>query len=315
MEIAGRALLAPMAGVTDFPFRRICSEMGAALTYTEMVSAKGLYYSPERTGELLAGGGMIRPAAIQLFGNDPDLLSDMAERYCGEYDVIDVNMGCPVSKVVKAGQGSALMNQPEWAAKIVKVLSSRISKPVTAKFRKGWGERDFTAVEFALRLQDSGAAAVAVHGRTRQQFYSGKADWDVISQVKQRLSIPVIGSGDVFTAESAIAMLDATGCDAVMVARGAQGNPWIFGQINALLEGKPVIHPAFSDRLVVALRHAEELCALKGERTAIQLMRKHLGWYIKGVPQAAAWREKLNSLSTMVQTRSLLMSMLQTNQL
>lgn len=309
VEIIGKAWLAPMAGVTDFPFRRICAEMGAALTYTEMVSAKGLYYSPDRTGALLAGAGVLKPAALQLFGNDPELMADMAEQHAAEYDIIDVNMGCPVPKVVKAGQGSALMTQPEWAGKIIRTLASRVHKPITAKIRKGWCAGQENAVEFAQMLQDNGAAAVAVHGRTREQFYTGKADWDIIGQVKHKLAIPVIGSGDIFTASDAKAMLAQTGCDAVMVARGAQGNPWIFAGINALLQGKDITHPGFAERMGVAMCHAEELCAMKGEEIGIQQMRKHLAWYIKGIPQAAMWREKLNALNTMAEARSLLDAM------
>jgi tRNA-dihydrouridine synthase B len=288
-----------MAGVTDLSFRRICSEMGAALTYTEMVSAKGLLYSPERSGTLLAGGSVLKPAAIQLFGNEPELLADMALQYAGDYEIIDINMGCPVTKVVKAGQGSALMNQPEWAGKIIETLVKRTGKPVTAKFRMGWDDHHINAVEFAQHMQDSGAAAVAVHGRTRQQFYTGKADWNIIGLVKRKLSIPVIGSGDIFTAENAMDLLESTGCDAVMVARGAQGNPWLFGQINALLGGQTVVHPQLAERLTVAKRHAVELCELKGERMAVQQMRKHLGWYIKGISQAAMWRDRLNGINTL----------------
>lgn len=306
VEIQGRVWLAPMAGVTDLPFRKICAGMGAALTFTEMVSAKGLFYSPERTGTLLAGGNELKPAAIQLFGNDPVLMADMAEQYCAEYDIIDVNMGCPVTKVVKAGQGSALMSQPEWAGKIVETIARRVHKPVTVKIRKGWDERHENALEFALRMEDSGAAAVTVHGRTREQFYSGKADWAIIRRVKAKLTIPVIGSGDVFTAQNVKDMMEETGCDAVMAARGAQGNPWLFEQANALLNGFEPRFPALDERLDIALRHTLELCGLKGERMAIQQMRKHLGWYIKGIPQAATWRERLNTLNTLDETRLLL---------
>jgi len=295
-----------MAGVTDFPFRRICMEMGAALTCTEMVSAKGLLHSPEKSGTLLAGGGDLYPAAIQLFGNEPEMLADMAERYCGDYSIIDINMGCPVIKVVRAGQGSALMRQPDLAAKLVETLVLRVGKPITVKIRKGWDERHANAVEFAERMQDAGASAVAVHGRTREQFYTGKADWDIIAQVKQKLSIPVMGSGDVYSAENAKDMLEMTGCDFVMAARGAQGNPWLFAQINSLLEGTTMEQPDFDERLAIALRHARELIGLKGERIAVQQMRKHLGWYIKGIPHAAVWRESLNRLNTMAEILLLL---------
>jgi tRNA-dihydrouridine synthase B len=306
VEIKGRALLAPMAGVTDLPFRKICTEMGAALTYTEMVSAKGLLYSPERSGTLLAGGNILKPAALQLFGNEPELLADMVDQYAVDYDIIDINMGCPVPKVVKAGQGSALMRQPDWAAKIIETVALRAGKPVTAKIRKGWDGNHCNAVDFAKQLQDSGAAAIAVHGRTREQFYCGKADWEIIQQVKHHLSIPVIGSGDIFTAQNAQDMLEATGCDAVMVARGAQGNPWLFEQINTLLEGKPIRQPDMEERIIFALRHARELCELRGEKTSVQQMRKHLGWYIKGIPQAAKWRDKLNGLNTLADLERLL---------
>jgi nifR3 family TIM-barrel protein len=306
VEIRGRALLAPMAGVTDIVFRRLCAQMGAALTYTEMVSAKGLLYSPERSGTLLAGAGVLRPAAMQLFGNEPELMADMALNYGDGYDIIDVNMGCPVPKIVRAGQGSALMAQPDWAAQIVSTLTRRTGKPVTVKIRKGWDERHTNAVEFALRMQDAGAAAVAVHGRTREQFYSGKADWDIVRRVKAALSVPVIGSGDVHTAHDALAMFDETGCDAVMAARGAQGNPWLFREFAALEENRVIPPPSLAERLAVARQHASELSALKGEHIAVQQMRKHLGWYIKGIPNAATWRERINSVNTMEQINELL---------
>lgn len=288
--------------------------MGAALTYTEMVSAKGLLYAPGKSGALLAGGGELRPAAMQLFGDDPILLADMAERYGQGYDIIDVNMGCPAPKVAKTGQGSALMNRPELAAKIVEALVLRVKQPVTVKIRKGWDAAHANAVEFARRMQGAGAAAVAVHGRTRDQYYSGRADWDIIRRVKESLSVPVIGSGDVYSAENARDMLDETGCDFVMAARGAQGNPWLFARVNALLAGKPAEYPVMKEKAAVALRHARELCELKGERIAVMQMRKHLGWYIRGVPQAAAWRERIHALNTMDEIADLLKAICETTE-
>lgn len=306
IEIPQGALLAPMAGVTDLPFRRICAQLGAALTYTEMVSAKGLLYSPDRSQSLLSGEGIAGPRALQIFGNEPQIMADMALRYGQQYDIIDVNMGCPVPKIVKAGQGSALMRQPDWAAQIVSTLVTVTGKPVTVKIRKGWDMEHVNAVEFALRMQDAGAAAVTVHGRTREQFYSGLADWDSIAAVKAALSVPVIGNGDVFVAEDALKLLRYTGCDAVMVGRGAQGNPWIFEQIQCALRGEEAIPPTLARRLAVARRHSEELCALKGEEIAVQEMRKQLSWYIKGVPQAARWRARLNALGRMEEIEALL---------
>jgi nifR3 family TIM-barrel protein len=299
VEIPQGALLAPMAGVTDLPFRRICAQMGAALTYTEMVSAKGLFYSPDRSQTLLGSEGIAGPRAVQLFGNEPQIMADMALLHAGEYDIIDVNMGCPVTKIVKAGQGSALMRQPDWAAQIVSTLVQATGKPVTVKFRKGWDDDHVNAVEFALCMQDAGAAAVTVHGRTREQFYSGVADWDILARVKAALHVPVIGNGDVFEAKDALALMKHTGCDAVMVGRGAQGNPWLFGQIQSLLAGEEPQPVTIRQRIAIARRHSVELCALKGESIAVQEMRKHISWYIKGIPQAARWRAHLNTLNRM----------------
>jgi nifR3 family TIM-barrel protein len=314
VTIPGKALLAPMAGVTDASFRRICAEMGAAITFTEMVSAKGLLYSPGCSADLLADSGIQGSKAMQLFGNEPEMMADMALQYGTGYDFVDINMGCPVPKIVKAGQGSALMSQPEWAGNIVSTLVKRLNKPVTVKIRKGWDDDHVNAVEFARRMEGSGAAAVTVHGRTREQFYRGKADWRIIGQVKEALRIPVIGNGDVFEAADAAAMLEATGCDAVMVGRGAQGNPWIFPQINAKLQGLEPQQPSLEQRLAVARRHSAELCALKGERIAVQEMRKQLSWYIKGIPQASRWRNRLNALATMEEIALLLEQIAQEQQ-
>ncbi len=296
--IGGRAFLAPMAGVSDLPFRALCAAQGAALAYTEMVSAKGLLYSPEHSAELLTNQGGPRPSAAQLFGSEPELMADMALQHCGEHDIVDINMGCPVPKVVKNGQGSALMTQPELAERIVRVMSERLPQPVTVKFRKGWDASNVNAVEFAQRMEQSGAAAVAVHGRTRDQFYAGKADWDIIAAVKRKVSIPVIGSGDVFSGADAMSMLRHTGCDAVMVARGAQGNPWIFAEITALADSRSFMPPTLAEVAQTALTHAQALLAQKGERIAVQEMRKHLSWYIHGIPKAAQSRGALNAVDS-----------------
>lgn len=313
VEIMGRAVLAPMAGVTDLPFRMICARMGAALTYTEMVSAKGLYYSPEQSAELLAGADDLQPNAAQLFGNEPELMADMALQHALCYDVIDINMGCPVPKIVKSGQGSALMREPELAGRIVRVMSDRVPRPITVKIRKGWSDGDANAVDFARMLEQNGAAAVAVHGRTREQFYAGQADWQVIADVKRHLNIPVIGNGDVFDGQSAKAMLEQTGCDAVMVGRGAQGNPWIFAEIAAHLNGRAYQKPPLAEIAACALGHAKALEGLKGERIAVQEMRKHLSWYIKSIPQAARWRGALNSVENIGRIAELLAEITQSN--
>ena len=302
----GRAFLAPMAGVSDMPFRKICAAMGAALTYTEMVSAKGLLYSPDRSAGLLLQANDGKPTALQLFGNDPELMADMALKHGVGYEIVDVNMGCPVPKVVKDGQGSALMLQPELASRIVRVMADRVNVPVTVKIRKGWDDNSINVVDFARLMADSGAAAIAVHGRTREQYYSGKADWACIAEVKNAVSVPVIGSGDVFSGKDGYAMLQQTGCDAVMVARGAQGNPWIFAEINALLSNEPYLEPAIEERLRVAWEHAEGLRAIKDDHIAIQEMRKHLCWYIKGVPQAARWRNTLNAVASFEELKGIL---------
>ena len=232
VRIPGKLVLGPMAGVTDLPFRLLCKEQGADLVYTEMISAKGIFYKNKNTELLWMTKEQERPLALQLFGSEPALMADMAAQIEERsFDILDINMGCPVPKVVNNGEGSALMKDPQLAGEIVKAVSSRISKPVTVKFRKGFGADDCNAVEFAKRMEDCGAAAIAVHGRTREQYYGGKADWDIIRQVKEKVGIPVIASGDIFTPEDAAACLEQTGCDGLMLARGVRGNPWLFHQI------------------------------------------------------------------------------------
>lgn len=288
--------LAPMAGVTDKPFRAICARMGCGLTYTEMASAKGLFYGGERTQELLYAAPEEGRYAVQIFGREPQLMADMAKRICEEQRValIDINMGCPAPKITGNGEGSALMRDLPRAARVIEAVCRECPVPVTVKMRKGWDENSINAPELAEIAQDCGAAAVTVHGRTRQQFYAGKADWDIICRVKGSVSIPVIGNGDVFCAADAWRMKEETGCDGVMVARGAQGNPFIFEELAAALRGEPYTPPDDERRLEMALYHARELIACKGERRGIREMRKHVAWYCKGMRGAAALRERVN---------------------
>lgn len=293
-----RVILGPMAGVTEAPFRGICKRMGAGLTYTEMVSAKGLHYNPDAaiSRGLLSFSAEETPCVVQIFGADPVMMAEQAagiiERYGDDVAFIDINMGCPVTKVVAKGEGSALMREPELAARIVGAVAEKTGVPVSVKFRSGWEAGERNAVEFAKRMEAAGAAALCVHGRTRDQFYRGKADWDVIADVKAVTGVPVIGSGDVFSADDVVAMLERTGADAVMVARGAQGNPWIFEQARALIErGERLPEPGAFERVDMAREHATVLRAFAGEHSFAR-MRKHIAWYLTGVPGATYVRER-----------------------
>lgn len=315
LELENNVFLAPMAGVTDLPFRILCKEMGCGLVYSEMVSAKGILYDNKNTTELLEIDPKERPVAVQLFGSDPEILGAMAKKI-EQYpiDIIDVNMGCPAPKIVKNGEGSCLMKTPELVGKIVKSLVESQSKPVTIKFRKGFDDDHVNAVEIAKIAEANGASAVAVHGRTREQYYSGKADWDIIKQVKDAVNIPVIGNGDVFTPQDAKNLLEHTGCDAIMVGRGAQGNPWIFKRILHYLQtGELLPEPTAEERVEKALRHAQMLIDYKGEYIGVREMRKHMAWYMKGMPGAAELRGKLNYAENRAELESLLRGYLESH--
>lgn len=300
VEIKNNIVLAPMAGVTDLSFRLLCKEMGCGLLYTEMVSAKAILYNNKNTEALLSVTPEERPIAVQLFGSDPQIMADMAKRLEERpFDIIDVNMGCPVPKVVNNGEGSALMKNPVLAGKIIEAMASAIQKPVTVKIRAGFQNEHLNAPEFAKIIQESGGAAVAVHGRTREQYYSGHANWDIIKQVKEAVNIPVIGNGDILTGEDAIQMMKQTGCDGVMVGRGARGNPWIFKQIGEYIEnGRTDLLPNAFEIKEMILRHAKMLIEAKGEYTGIREMRKHFAWYTAGMKYASGLRNEVNKVES-----------------
>jgi tRNA-dihydrouridine synthase B len=296
IEFDNNIFLAPLAGVTDLPFRYLCKEMGAGLTYTEMVSAKGLYYGKGNSSNMLTLSNIERPGAVQIFGNDPLIMARVCENLNEREDIslIDINMGCPVPKIVRNGEGAALMKSPDLAAKIVKEIKRASVKAVTAKFRKGFHELNINAVDFAKTLEEAGCDGITVHGRTREQMYEGKADWDIIKKVKEAVSIPVIGNGDVFTPQDVFKLMDYTNCDGIMIARGALGNPWIFREANDYIKGNDIKYPDINEKIELVIRHIKMVIEYKGEETAVKEMRKHIGWYLKGLRNSSEVKAKIN---------------------
>ena len=301
-------ILAPKAGVSDLPLRLLCREMGAALVCMEMVSAKAIYYNNKNTDSLMEIHPEEVPASLQLFGSDPQILAEMAKRIEERpFSILDLNMGCPVPKIVKNGEGSALMRNPKLVEEILTKLVKAVKKPVTVKFRKGFDDTCINAVEIAKIAESAGVAAVAVHGRTREQYYSGKADWNIIREVKKAVKIPVIGNGDVFTPQDAKRLVEETGCDGIMVARGAKGNPWIFKQITHYLEtGELLPRPSVEELKAMILRHGQMMMEFKGELAGMREMRKHVAWYTAGYPNSAALRNEINSVATLEELTELI---------
>lgn len=310
LELQNPFILAPLAGITDAVMRSLCEQQGAAMTYTEMISAKGIYYGDKKTAQLAYIPDNAGPTAIQIFGSEPEVMAYAA----GEFDkltnaVIDINMGCPVPKVVKNGDGAALLVDSKQVYEVTKAVVENSSKPVTVKIRKGLTPQNINAVENALAIEAAGAKAITVHGRTRNQYYGGKADWDIIAEVKSAVSIPVIGNGDVFSASDGIRMLKETGCDAVMVARGAMGNPWIFRDLASEYKGEPQASPPTrEEKISMMLEHLELLCKLKGEEIAVKEFRKFVVWYTKGMRGCSRVRQEINHVNTKEQMKEVLNS-------
>ncbi|BEP30169.1 tRNA dihydrouridine synthase DusB [Helicovermis profundi] len=312
IELKSDVILGPMAGVTDFAFRKICKEFGVGLMVSEMISTKALFYNDEKTKRIMKIDKNEKPIALQIFGSDPKVYEVVVESLNkSENDILDINMGCPAPKIVKNGDGSALMKNPKLAYEIMKITKEVSSKPVTVKIRKGWDENSVNAVEIAILAEKAGVDAITIHGRTRDEFYSGKADYNIIKEVKRNVSIPVIGNGDVFSVKDAIRLKNETEVDAIMVARGAQGNPWLIREIDTYFKtGKIISKPTINEIIETTLKHFEYLIDLKGERIAILEMRKHASWYIKGIKNSAKIKNLINRTTCKEDLKCLLKSLI-----
>ena len=308
VQLDNEVFLSPMAGVTDLPFRTICKEKGCGMLYTEMINAKALCYDDENTKKMLNLEDDGHPVAVQIFGSDPEYMGKAAS-IMNQYtnDILDINMGCPAPKVIKNGDGSALMRNPKLAAEVLTAVVKNSKKLVTLKIRKGWDDNSVNALEIAKIAEECGISALAIHGRTREQFYSGKADWDIIAEIKQSINIPVIGNGDVFDVQDAVNMLEKTKCDAIMIGRGSQGNPWIFNRINHYMKtGEVLPEPTLEEKISTAIKHMNLAVAEHGEYVAVREMRKHIGWYLKGLKNSAKYRDQINKITDYKEVISML---------
>ena len=300
IELNNNIILAPMAGITDLSFRLICKEMGAGLVFTEMVSAKGMYYGDKNTSLLTQADPKERPLAMQIFGSDPFIMADVVEKHLNkrnDFDIIDINMGCPAPKIVKNNDGCALMKEPHLVRELLKAVVTVSIKPITIKFRKGWDDKNINGIDIAKIAEEEGVSAITVHGRTRDMFYSGEADWDFIKKVKESVSIPVIGNGDIFEPEDGMEMLDYTKCDGIAIGRGSMGNPWLFKRILSLMEGREDSVPSLGERIDFSIRHLEMTCEHKGDIVGVKEMRKHLSWYLKGLKDSNEVKNIINKMT------------------